>query len=404
MASHALLKDKVDPIPKDGTPLRRIRPFDWISLASLVVILGIFIYAGHFTSEFPVDVSKVSREYPYQEYTKFSAGGRVVVEHKVSVSPRITGQLAQIMVDKGSVVKKNQVIARLESTDAVLLRDQREADLRLAKARLEQAEIGLSETELDYEHSKEEYREGTIPASEFHATEKNLRKVRSAFDVARATVDAQHAALRSAEAALGHTEVRTPFEGIVLSRDGHIGDTVGPRLSASDEGGGIVTLADLSSLEVEAEVPSREIGLLKVGQPCMVVFDALKVHLKGEVISITPQAGREKAFSGVRVRFIDRDSRILPEMSARIAFLDRQISPTDGKPLILVNRSSVINSHGGYSVFVLRGQKAVEKRVRVGGQLKDKIQICQGITDGDMLIANPPDGITNGARVLADND
>ncbi len=403
MTSHALLKDKVDPIPKDGTPLRRIKPFDWISLASLVVILGIFIYAGHFTREFMVDVSKVSQEYPYQEFTKLNASGKVVVEHRVSVSPRITGQLAQIMVDKGSMVKKNQVIARLENTDAVLLRDQREADLRLAKANLEQAKINLSEAELDYENSDEEYRNGTIPASAFHASEANLRKVRSAFNVARAAVDSQHAALRSAEAALGYTEVRTPFDGVVLSRDGHIGDTVGPMLSASGEGG-IVTLADLSSLEVQAEVPSSGIGLLKVGQPCMVIFDALKVHLKGEVISVTPQSGKEKAVAGVRVRFIDRDARILPEMSARIAFLDRQISQTDSKPLILVNRSSVISSHGGYSVFVVKGEKAVEKKVRLGGQLKDKIQVCQGITDGDMLIANPPDGITNGARVLADSD
>ncbi|HQG32814.1 MAG TPA: efflux RND transporter periplasmic adaptor subunit [Deltaproteobacteria bacterium] len=404
MSYHAVLKDKADRIPKDGTPLRRIKPFDWISLASLLAILAVSIYAGHFTREFMVDVSRVSQEYPYQEYTKLHASGTVVVEHRVSVSPRIAGQVAQIMVDKGSLVKKNQVIARLESTDEALLRDQRAADLRLAKARLEQAGILLSEAEADYERIRDQYKDGSASESELNASAAALRKAKSAFEVAQATVNAQSAALRSAQAAFDHIEVKAPFDGVVLSRDAHIGDMVGPRLSASGEGSGIVTLADLSSLEIEAEVPSSEIESIKTGQPCMIVLESPKVHLRAEVESIMPPGSKDKTAAGVRIRLIDRDVRILPETGVDVAFLDRQILKADDKPLLLIDRSSLIRSRGGHSVFVVRGDKAVEKRVRVGGQLGDKVRILQGVTDGDMIITNPPEGMRNGSKVLADKD
>jgi RND family efflux transporter MFP subunit len=404
MAYHALLKDKIDQIPKDGTPFKKVKPLDWISLASLLVILVIFVYAGYFTREFMVDVSKVSREYPFQEYTKFTAGGKVVAEHRVPVSPRIAGQLAQIMVDKGSLVKKGQVIARLESTDAALLREQRDADLRLAMAKLDQAALGLNEAQFEFGQCKDQYTTGSISESAFHSCSTVLRKAKSSFDVAQATVNAQSAALRSAEAALDHTEVRAPFDGAVLSRDGHVGDTVDPRLSASNAGRGIVTLADLSSLEIEVEVPPSENEFLKIGQPCMIVLDALQVHLRGEVASVTTPAGSDKRGASVMVRFIDRDVRVLPEMRADVAFLNRQVSQEEDKPLIFVYRSSLVSSQGGYSVFVVRGEKAIQKMVRIGRQLNDKVQICQGIADGDMLVANPPEGMKNGSRVLADKD
>lgn len=401
MAHHALLNDKIDSAPRYKRPLEGSKPFEWIALASLVIMLIIFIYTGYFTRDFAVSVSKVSQEYPYQVYTKFSADGKIVVEHKISIAPRVAGQISEIMVDKGSLVKKDQVIARLDSTDASLLRDQRKADLRLAEAKLEQARIGLNEAKLEYEHCVDQYRKGSVSGSGFHACAASLRRIKSAFEVAQATVIAQTAALHSANAGLVYTEVRAPFDGIVLSRDAHVGDTAGPKLTTSDDDSGIVTLADLSSLEIEVQAPASEIESLKAGQPCMVSVDALKLHLKGKVESVMQTAGKDNMSASVLVRLIDHDARILPEMSAQVAFLAQQVAPGEDKPLILVNRFSLTKSRSGYFVFVVKDEKAVEKRVHIGAQFKDKVEIRQGISDGDMLIVNPPDGIRNGSRVFA---
>ncbi|MRR14409.1 efflux RND transporter periplasmic adaptor subunit, partial [archaeon] len=335
MGVQVLTKDKLGRYPQGNMPLRRIKAFDLISLASLASILGIFLYAGYFTREYLVPVTRISLEYPYQAYTKLSIGGRLVIEHKSSVYPRIAGQISEIMVQKGDLVKKGQVLARLEDTDAVALKDQRAANLDLANANLDQARLVYSEAALSHENNAGLYRSGTLSEADHHNSETALRKAKSALSVAEATVRAHTVSLRNAEINLGYTIVRAPFDGIVLSRNAHVSDMVRPLLADAGENGGIVTLADLSSLQAEVAIPESQMDYLKTGQPCIIVVDALKTHFRGEVDSIVPPVGADKATAFVRVVLHDRDPRLMPDMAADVSFLSQQIMNEGDKPLFM---------------------------------------------------------------------
>ncbi len=401
MAYEVLSKGNIEKLAKNAARGRKIRPFDWISLASLVAILVIFVYAGYFTREFMVDVTKVTREYPFQINTRLNAIGRVVVDHVIDVMPRTAGQLVEVLVKEGDQVKKGQVVARLESTDAALSRDQSDADLKLANANLEQAVIVFNEAELDHEHSKDLYQKGSLSESGYHASLALFRKAKSAVNVAQATVRAQTAALHGAEVALGYTQVKAPVDGIVLKTNAHGGDTVSPLGSSGQGNSGIVSLAEFSSLRVEAEVPESEFDSIKMGEPCVIIVDALKQkRLRGEVDAVIPAADENKGTATVRVNFIDYDTSILPDMTADIALLSRPLSPDDTAPITVVDRSALVVSRGGHTVYLVKGERAVEKRVSIGAQFKDKVEIREGLSCDDIIIINPPDALRKGSRVI----
>lgn len=401
MAYENVSKGNAESLANKAAHGRKVKPFDWISLASLVAILVIFIYAGYFTREFTVDVTEVNREYPHQIHTLFNASGRVVVDHVITVMPRTTGQLVKVLVKEGDLVKKGQVIARLESTDAELLKDQSDANLTLANANLEQAMIAYGEAELEHERCKDLYQKGSLPEAEYKASSTALRKAGSAVNVGKATVRAQAAALRGAEVALGYTQVKAPVDGIVLKENAYAGDMVSPLGFSGQENSGIISLVEFSSFAVKAEVPDSKIDLIKKGEPCVIMVDALQnKQLRGEVDAVLPAVDGDKGKAAVILSLIDHDNRILPDMSADVAFLTRPLSPDEINPINVIDRSALVVSRDGHTVFLVKSDHAVEKKVIIGAQFKDKVEIREGLSSGDLVILNPPDGLKKGSKVI----
>ncbi len=400
MAYEVLSKGNVDNLAGNAGQKRRIRPFDWVALASLTAMLVIFIFAGRFTREFSVDVAKVTREYPFQIDTRLKTSGHVVTDHVIAVMPKTMGQVVEILVKEGDPVIKGQVVARLESTDAELLKDKLDADVRLAHANLEQAAIGYGEARTEHERSKELYQEGSLSESGYQSSLALLRKAKSAVNVAEATVKAQTAALHGAEVALGYTQVKAPVDGVVLKKIAHVGDTVSPLDLSGQTVPGIISLAEFSSLRVEGEVPEYEIDSIKTGDPCVVTIEALKKTLRGEVEAILPPAGEDAKNAMVRIVFIDHAPGLRPEMTADIAFLTRPLSSDETRPITVVDRKALVAADGGHTVFLVRGGHAVEKRVSIGEQYKERVEIRKGLSAGDTVILNPPDELKKGAKVV----
>jgi HlyD family secretion protein len=404
MAQQLLTKDMVGHLPRHETSVKKVRPYDLVALVCLVLTLVIFMYAGYFTREFTVDVTRVHTAYPYQMYTSLDADGKVVVGRTACLSPRIPGELSRVLADKGSLVKKGQLLARLEDTDARLSVEQGEADLRLAQANLDQANILQGEAAATAEHSRGLHANGSLSETDYRASETALRKANTSLTLAQAMVKARETALRRAQLNLEYTAVHAPFDGIVLSCGARQGDMVRPLLSGNDESGSILTLADLNALEVEVKVPGTQMADITAGQPCEIILDLKQKPFRGEVDSVVQKTGREWSGKVVRVGFLDQDPRIMPGANARVAFLIRQISSKENKPLVAVDRSALNLVRGGYSVFKVSGDRAVEKTVRLGRQFKNEVEILEGISLGDMLVADPPDGLKHGSRVIVRKD
>ena len=130
--------------------------------------------------------------------------------------------------------------------------------------------------------------------------------------------------------------IRAPFDGVILSKGADVGDLVTPFSSTADSKRAVASIADMSTLEVEADVSASGLAKIRVGQPCEIVLDALPdARFLGTVARIVPSVDRAKAT--VKVHFAAIDQRVLPEVSARVLFLSQPITAEQQLPLTAVN-------------------------------------------------------------------
>jgi len=400
MTSEVFPEDRAEKPATEKAGRRKIQPMDWAMMASILVILGIFVYTSVFTREFKVDVVSVALQYPYQTYTRYTAAGTVVAKRRAEVAAKVPGQLVEFAVGEGALVEKGQVIARIESADAVARKDQAEARHRLAVATLEQAREDLAEERFNLARYKKLYEMGSVSRSEYKAAEAGHRKAVSALNAAEALVKAEAAALRSAEITLDNTQIRAPFSGMVLKFNSDIGDMVTPPGPVGSTDSSIATIADVSELSVEVEVPESVIREIHNGQSCIVETGGLPdVHFTGEVTAAPPPGEKIQSKSLVKVRILESDLRIRPDMAARVSFLSRPLSEGDDVPRILVHSSVIVTDQGGPAVYLVRDERAVLRSVLTGARFHDRVEILGGVSVGDRLIVNPPKGIKNGSRL-----
>jgi len=400
MANEDLSKLKIDKSVQRFRPVRRKKLFYLGAVFLILIILAVLYLNGIISPAVPVEVVTVSQVYPAQTLSQLNASGYVVAQRKAAVASKVTSRLVELMVEEGSRVKEGQIIARLENEDAIAARNQAEANLNLARANLEGAKAELEETTLAFNRNKELYAKEIIAKAQYDTSEARYLRAQASVAAAEAAVKASAAALQAANVNLEYTLIRAPFDAVVLTKDADIGDIVTPLGAAANAKAAVVTIADPGSLQVEADVSETNLGLVKVGQPCEIQLDALPdSRFRGVVHTIVPTADRTKATIMVKVRFLDKDPRILPEMRAKVSFLSRPIKTAEQKPRTAVNRSALISHGSNATVFVVERNRVIEKRVTVGEELGDMIEILEGVTAGERVVVKPPNRLRSGSRI-----
>ena len=400
MEIEDLSKLKIDRSVKDFQPVKH-RKFIYLGgVILLAIIVGILYVNGIISPAIPVEVVTVSQVFPSQSISQLNASGYVVAQRKAAVASKATGRLVALMVEEGSRVKEGQVIARLENEDAIATRDQAEANLKVSRANLEQAKAELEEVSRTFHRNQQLVAKGVIARADYETSEARYQKAQAAVAAAEAAVKASSAALRGAEVALDYALIRAPFDAVVLTKNADIGDIVTPLGAAANAKAAVVSIADLKSLQVEADVSETNLALVKVGQTCEIQLDALPdSRFRGVVHAIVPTADRAKATIMVKVRFIDKDTRILPEMRAKVAFLSRSLKPEEGKPRTAMVQSAIINQGGRKTVFLVQGDRVVETPITLGEQLGEMVEVLGGAKAGDKVVAKPPKRLKNGSRI-----
>lgn len=370
-----------------------------VALLSLTAI-GILYQQGLLTPAVTVQVTSVQNIYPSQTFTLLNASGYVVAQRKAAVASKITSQLIYLAVEEGDHVKKGQIIARLESADAAASRDRARANVAVARFNLQQAQTELRDALTKYQRNQKLLSHGSISQTEYDTSEARYHSAKAGVASAEAAVKASEAALREAQATLEYATIRAPFDAVVLTKDADMGDIVTPLGAAANAKAAVVTIADMSSLQVEADVSESNIGMVKVGQPCEIQLDALpNSRFPGKVHTIVPTADRSKASVMVKVAFLNQDPRVLPEMSAKVAFLSRQVLPGEEQLVTAVPRSAIISDTGRNQVFLVRNGRARAEIVRTGRKLGSMMEIVAGIMPGDTVIMAPLSKIRDGVKV-----
>lgn len=391
---------KIDKSGGKGPSRRRGMTFFLFLSAALAGILLLLYMQGTLRPAAAVEVVTVARVYPSQTESLLNASGYVVAQRKAAVATKVTGKIIAISVEEGNRVKKGDIIARLEQEDVSASRDQARSQVEAAQAGLERARAELQDAGTLFERQRELIAKGFVSKTEYDAAEARHAKAKASAAEAEAAVRTAAAALRGAEVSLEYTLIRAPFDAVVLTKSADVGDIVTPLGAAANAKAAVVTIADMNSLQVEVDVSESNLGIVKPGQPCEIYLDAYPdLRLRGEVHMIVPTADRAKASVLVKVRFLDRDSRVLPEMSAKVAFLGRALTQEDLRPRTAVNASSVVSRGAGKAVFVVKDGRAVETPVTTAETMGDMISIVSGLNPGDRIIARPSQKIRDGMSV-----
>jgi len=454
MANDELAQLTIDRTTPGGLR-RRVRPGRWAAAAAAFLALGF----GGYRLMNPVSrvaVATVSRVYPSQTFTTLNASGYVVAQRKAAVASKGTGRLVWLGVEEGSLVKEGEVIARLESADLNAVTDQTRAALAAARANLEtsraqrdaaaaardnaraqregagsgldQAKAELDDAAANLERERALFAGGMTAKISFDAADTRRRKAEAAYAAAEHALEGTRSAARAAEDSLaaaesavasaghavtsaaavvrgaeinaGYTEIRAPFNGVVLTKNADIGDMVTPIGAAANARAAVVTIADPSSLLVEADVSETSLPKVRVGQPCEVQLDAIPdARFPAVVHMIVPTADRAKGTVLAKVRLATLDPRILPEMSAKVAFLERPVAAGETAARVAVSPRAVTVRGGRSTVFVLRDGRAVSVAVKAGAALGDLVEIDAGLAGGERAILDPPPKLRDGSRV-----
>lgn len=401
MASEDLSKLTIDKSTTAAGKTRRKRSMFVTALLIAAGILALFLISRKILyPAVSVEAAVVTKAYPSQALTLLNASGYVVAQRKAAVASKITGRLVSIFVEEGNRIKKGDVIAQLESDDTAAAKDQASANLRVAAANLEQAKAERADAAVNYYRSKELLAKGFIAKLEYDAAEARNSKAEAAVSAAEASVRAASAALREAEVTLEYARIRAPFDAVVLTKDADVGDIITPLGAAANAKAAVVSIADMNSLQVEVDVSESNIGQVAAKQPCEIQLDALPdSRFRGEVHMIVPTADRTKATILVKVKFIDSDPRILPEMSAKVAFLERQMNEDDLRPRTAVNDDSLLTRNGRSAVFLIRDGELFETPVTIGEKIGDMVEVRSGVKAGDRIVRRPADDLKTGTRV-----
>lgn len=400
MADEDLSKLKIDRIRKTFKPSGRWKRYRWVIAGVLAIVVGIFLFRGVLSPTVKVEVATVSLYYPSQAFTQLNASGYVVAQRKAAVASKITSRLLEITVEEGSRVKKGDVIARLEGEDAIAARDQAQANLTVARYNLEQAKAELEDAALSFQREKDLLAREFTSKAQFDAAEARHKKAQAAAAGSEAAVKAAQAALRAAYVNLEYTLLRAPFDAVVLTKDADVGDIITPLGAAANAKAAVVTIADMASLQVEADVSESNLGLVKQGQPCEVHLDAIpESRFRGIVHAIVPTVDRTKATIMVKVRLLDKPPNILPEMSAKVAFLSKAVNDDEQKPRLAVNRSSLVSRDGQTIVFLVKGNRVEEVPLRLGREFGEMVEVLEGVKQGDRVVLNPSKRLRDGSKV-----
>ena len=399
MDTQDLSRLKIERGPVAVSPPRGWRRTIVIMAVSVLAVAAAALAYGRYSGAPSVETATVANVFPSRSLTLLDATGYVVAQRKAAVSSKATGRLEWLGVLEGSHVKKDDVIARLENQDVAAAEAQAAANIAVAQGNLEQGLAELREAELALKRSLNLVGKGFISRAAHDAAIARHSKAKASMASLKAGVTVARASERSAAVAVEQTVIRAPFDGVVLTKSANVGDIVTPFSSALEAKGAVVTMADMETLEVEADVSESNLGKIKVDQPCEIQLEAFaERRFAGVVSRMVPTLDRSKGTLLVKVRFVDKDARVLPDMSAKVAFLSRTLRSGEKSPLTAVQATAITKRDGKAVVFSVEKDRVREMPVQTGASLGDLVEV-KGPKPGAVLVLNPPDKLADGMAV-----
>ena len=397
-SDHDLLHElRIDRAQRDDDESPRRWP--WIVAAIVVIVIvagGIAAFAlrGHVAT---VATSTAVAAGSSSDAAVLQATGYVVARRQAVVSAQIIGTLTGVSVEEGEHVTQGQVLARLDDTQYVAQLQAAEAQYSAAQAQVAKGRATLQQDFADAARLNAVVARGYVSKQAAQQAGTQVTTDRALLDAAVKQAAAAQANITLAKVNVGYTVIHAPFTGVVTVKDAEIGQIVSPYTVG---GGGIATIVDMNSLEVDVDVNETYISRVQPGMPVEAVLDAYPDwKIPAHVIAIIPSADKSKATVKVRIALDAKDPRIIPQMGVRVSFLEKTGKGAKPLPGVLVPKSAIVQRGGKDVVFVVSNGHLQQTPVTAGADFSDLKQVTHGLSAGAEVVTAPAAGLKDGEKV-----
>ncbi len=357
---------------------RKSRRGLWVGLGVLLVALIALAFTLRQPTSVTVVYATTATAAQAGPVPVLSGSGYIVTgDRYVSIGVRVPGRIERYFVEEGQSVHKDDPLVQIDDRDYRAVVARIEASLSLAHANR-----SLAESEL---------KRGDALRGKNVISQQELDVLRNKAEVARAAVAQIEAELTQAKVNLDYTVLRAPTDGVILAKQKEVGEIAVPGGFAGS--GDLIRLANLSDMRAQVDVNEADLNRVRIGQRARVIPDAYATaQYEAEVVKMYPQVDRQKGTLRIEVRVHHPDAKLLPDMSARVAFLaDAPAGGEADKPVVLVPSSAVRRDPRGEAVvWVVRDQRAALVRVETAGEVGDKVRVASGLSAGEAVIVGEP--------------
>ncbi|HLW55627.1 MAG TPA: efflux RND transporter periplasmic adaptor subunit [Candidatus Angelobacter sp.] len=367
-----------------------------------LVLLGGLMLA--FRTQRPVvEVAAARSAGDLRSQALLNASGYITPRRRATVAAKVTGRVEQIYAEEGMHVRAGQVLAELDCSQPKAALASATTDRDATAAALADLEVQLGNADRELKRAQGLRAAGVNSEQALDAARTLDDSLRSRIALTKEQTRAATSRIEVAQQDVDNCTVRSPFEGIVVSKDAQRGEMVSP-ISAG--GGftrtGIATVVDMNSIEIEVDVNEAFIARVHEKQKALATLDAYPDwQIPATVRTVIPTADRQKATVKVRVALDKLDPKILPDMGVKVAFLDDQPpaarSATPAKAII--PKTAVRSEQGKSVVFLVRNDKLERRAVSLGTERGSDVEIIAGISSGDVVVVRSADTLRDGQAV-----
>ncbi len=293
---------------------------------------------------------------------------------EVTVSAEVDGVLREIRADEGTIVSKGMVLATIEDTEYSL-------DVKRAEAALKQAEATLANTQLEYQRKASLYKEELVTKQQFD-------DISTRLSLAEAERERLKVILSLAKEKLRKTRVHSPLSGVVKAKKVSAGDYV-------KNGTNLFIIIQNNPIKLDFTVTEKEVGKLRKGQDVLLKVDAFPDReFKGKVTIIYPSLDERTRTLRVEALVPNTGELLKPSLFAHVI-----LYTGDTKDTIVIPAISLLYEAEEVKVFVIEGELAREKRVKLGNKYGEMMGIMEGLKEGELVVTVGQQGLFENAKV-----
>jgi len=399
---------RIDDRKRRGRPLgKRIATFVAIVTVAVLALEALSLLRGRKPE---VEVAAAVAPTRAEAGTLLNASGYVTPQRRATVAAKITGKVTHVYIEEGMHVTQGQILAQLDDSDYQVSMASTRAEREATAAAIADLEVQLGNAEREAERTKQLTEAHISTPQALDAAQTLVNRLKAQIAQSKVQVQAADAKIAVDQQNIDNCQVRSPYDGIVVTKDAQPGEMVSP-ISAG--GGftrtGIATVVDMSSNEIEVDVNENYIARVKPGQRVTATLDAYPDwQIPSYVHAIIPTADREKGTVKVRIKFEHLDPRILPDMGVKVAFLAQEPpsekkpaagTPAPAAPVALVPQQAVHATNGQTAIFIYHDGAVERRAVRTGAARDTNVEILAGAAPGDLVVVKGPDDLQDGQKV-----